>query len=456
MSAVEGGVIRQTSVSQVESFDHNQKGGCERRWWFDRVQGLRPDQDDAQSEGDKGHELLAGYLRTGQTPEGRVKMGKAVRGAILKGELPKPTPDMLVEHRFSGQPKLDAEGKWIPLDESKTLVLGGVPWEGFIDLAFRREGELPEIWDHKFSSDIHLYAKQGKELIKTVQMPVYVLAMQRVWPDAEDWQIVHHNIARTGVDSFVRSAVVHIDEVLERKAHIEGVVERMKLVAPVAAQDDVPFNRKSCHAWRGCPHQSICSAFKEKKVDLSPEELELFKGVDGAPPPAPPTSVAAPSPVPTTTPVDDPSLPPPPTERKKREPKKKLMIEDQSTTPDSVPCDPNLVQGAVYRLPGGEERRFLCTTDGKYSFAALEGTTTPTLLEAGTPVVYVSAPAPTPATASNVKIPGRFHVEIPGRSAAASIPDSQTATLRVPPVVVVFELGPKTLAALAALTAKLG
>ncbi len=287
--------MKSLSVSQIEKFDHKQKGGCERRWWFENVHGLKPDQDDAQSEGEAGHQLLADYFSSGAMPGKRVKMGKAVTGAILKGILPAPGPDLMVETRFDGQPKTDVNGQWLPLVPEKTLWLAGVPLDGFIDLRFRR-GEIPEVGDHKFSTDIDLYARKATDLIRTVQMPVYVLDSLRIWPDAREWKIWHHNVSRRGVASFIRSAVVPVSGVLERKADIEAVIERMKVAELATSQDDVPFNRKSCSAWMGCPMQSHCRAYKENKMSLSAEEQALFADLDGLEVEAP--TEAAPPPVP--------------------------------------------------------------------------------------------------------------------------------------------------------------
>lgn len=316
---VENGLITQLSVSQVESFDPKQTGGCPRRWWFERAQDLRPDQTRQQSDGEAGHALLATYLATGERPKGRVRMGKAVTGAILKGDLPAPGPDLLVEQRFSGQEKFDAAGNWIPLDVAETLHAGGVAWEGFIDLAFRR-GDVPEIWDHKFLSDL-TYAKKPSELIRTVQLPVYVLSQLPYWPDAKTWRIAHHNVSKRGVDSCVRSALVSIDDVRERIADVESVVAQMTAVAPLENQSDVPHARRPgheknpCDAWTGCPHQSICSAFRSSStavlgatpVQLTPEEAAIIGDLDGveldetpapaaAPPPAAPVATPAPKP----------------------------------------------------------------------------------------------------------------------------------------------------------------
>lgn len=299
------------SVSQVERFDTTQPAGCPRAWWFERVRWLRPEQTTAQSEGEAGHALLAEYLATGALPGKRVKMGKMVTGAIVKGDLPKPGDDLIVEQRFDGSPRPPSGAPWPDLDVAETLHVGGEPWDGFIDLAFRR-GPIPEIWDHKFftparpdvSSNPYAYLKRGADLINTVQMPVYVLSQLPYWPDAKQWRIVHHYVSKQGVDSQIRAAVVHLDEVLEQKERIEKVVEQIRITSKAETQNEVPFNHRACSAFSGCPHQSICSAFKEKNtVQLTPEEAALFNDFD-----APAAAPATPAPAPVAQPepvVDD-------------------------------------------------------------------------------------------------------------------------------------------------------
>ncbi len=302
-------IIEQTSVSQVTSYDPAQEGGCPRRFWFERVNDLKPEQDNAQSEGSKGHALFAAWFATGQMPAKRVKMGKHVTAAILKGELPKPGGDLLVEERFDGQPMwrpvvddegqpvLDDDGEpkreWVPLDKANTYWLAGIPWDGAIDLAYRR-GPRPVILDLKFGSDPDANAKRNDQLIKTVQMPIYVHSQMPYWPDAREYEIQHYNIKRSGIHSFMRRAVVTVDQVLERTAQIADLVEEMKGVALATSQDDVPFNRRSCHSWLGCPHQSICNAFKRNQMNFSAEDQDLFNelegvSVDAAPPAAAPS-----------------------------------------------------------------------------------------------------------------------------------------------------------------------
>jgi hypothetical protein len=322
MSAVENGRLAQTSVSQVDLFLN-----CALAWWFQTVHFLKPDQSASAAAGDSGHKLFALHLR-GQPLPKRAQLLKAVSGAIVKGELPKPGPDLLVELRGDGQEKfsertcecghpfiqhdpapgnqpgaackecscLNPAPAWIPLRKDTTLWVGGVPWELFIDLTYRR-GDVPVVLDHKFKAkDLMHTAKQGHELVKTVQMPIYALAMLRRWPDAREFDLTHHYVSRTGVESFMRTGRVSTEEILERRDEIAQVVEQMKGAAAATDQTDVPFNRSWCDKGPiglGCPHQSICRAFKENKVKLKPEEEALFADLDNLDPLAT-TSTTAP------------------------------------------------------------------------------------------------------------------------------------------------------------------
>lgn len=266
------------SVSQVEKFDPEQLGGCQLRWWFEDVRGLRPDSTAVHEDGHQGHALLAHYLTTGVRP-GRVRLGKAVNAVIDSGVLPTPGPDLRVEDRFSLQDHRDASGAWIPLDVRRTLWHAGHPWEGFIDLRFRRgPARAVWVWDHNFSSDIPARALPADRLLRTVQMPVYALNSLRVWPDATVFNLVHLYVSQRGVESFVRQQSVTVEQVQERCAELIPLVRQMDAVRAVTAQDDVPFNRAACHARTGCPHQFRCNAFKRRGTmkDLTDEEKAMF------------------------------------------------------------------------------------------------------------------------------------------------------------------------------------
>lgn len=518
MKTVADGVVQQLSVSRVTTADHTQTGGCERRFYFESVEGRRQRQTGSQADGDAGHALLAHFLEHGKLPDGRRRMKTAVEHAVAKGALPKPGPDMLVERRFSGQPKVDPktcrcghspddhdkggcraalapctcaefDARWVPLDVSKTLHVGGVPFDGFIDLAFRRD-DVPVVLDHKFSSDIDQAAVPNDKLIQTVQLPLYVAVhMDSTWSDAREFKIVHHYVSRVAPHrSFFRKAVVTRDQVLEQMSRITGVVERIKVIARSPSVEELPFNRKACEAYGGCPHQSICSAYKQEenpKVNLSPEELALFAELD-APAPAPvPTPAPAPTVdpleavVPSVTPTADPTLPPPPATK-----------QTGAIMPDCRDCGTSLNPDNASRLRSGEWMHIGCaattatpapvvqataatpapllldtkTVGGNLTSSdpaitlggqVVESTATPAPVtepkKRGRPAKPKAEPAPIAATATlplgETKVDAPIAVSTGGVISGAPIPDFTTTTVTT---TVVYELGPNTLEVLAA------
>lgn len=273
-------MIEALSISQVETFDEEQPGGCPRRYWLERKHGLKPDQTKAQSDGEAGHALLATYLDTGAMPGKRVKMGKTVTAAILKGELPKPGADLIIEARFDGTHR-PPHGAWVPMNVKETLWLAGVPFDGFIDLAYKR-GPRPRIIDFKFSADIDAYARPVEKLIRTVQLPVYARSQRPYWPDAREWEIGHHYIRKTAGHSFPRVTTVSAEQIDERIVEIEAVVEQMKVVHEIEREPDVPFNRRACEIWMGCPHRETCSAYRRNLVSFTAEDLAVFNEIEEA------------------------------------------------------------------------------------------------------------------------------------------------------------------------------
>lgn len=227
--------IRALSASQAERFDPEQVGGCKRRWYFQNVMRLEvPEPEESKNDGHAGHALFATHYRFEGLPK-RSRMLKAVRGAIAKSDLPAPAPDMLIESRFDGQPS--NTGERLPLRTESTLWLGGVAWDGYVDLRFHRAGTIT-VLDHKFSSDIHAYAKS--DLLATVQMPIYALDSLRIWSEAQHVEFVHHYVSRRGVDSFLRRQLVTVEQVRQRGRQIEALVQEMIAVSLVKSPDDVP------------------------------------------------------------------------------------------------------------------------------------------------------------------------------------------------------------------------
>lgn len=449
-------MIHHLSVSQVEHFDETQLGGCPTRWWFENVQGLRDEYGEASKDGTAGHALLAHWLKTGEPPAGRTRMGKAATAVIAKGEL-RPQSNQQVETRFDGQEMYDADGKWIPVDREKTFWLGGYPWDGFVD--HRWFDGVIHVRDHKFTADIAAKEASFPSLIQTIQMPVYALEALRVWPDATGFELIHHYVSRKGTESKMRRELVSLPQLQRRGYEIGQLTIRIAKAATATRPEDVPFNRKACSAGYGCPWQSICPAFKERKVQFTADELSLFsspaKPVATADPvfttatavraPERPPEVAV---IPPDAPPNDPNAPTPDEEKAAKAAAKKAekaAAKEPLIYPDCPACGACLNPENAAKKRGGGFKHIGCTVKEENAIAAKQpvqsSPQTSDIIESGNRPTQATAipppPEPTPAPTEEQK-------EL-ARKLAAKL----TEKIQIQRVVI--ELGPETLAILRAL-----
>ncbi len=477
MPVVENGIIRNLSVSQAERFDRSQLGGCETRWWFENVQGLRQPDSDATDDGNAGHALLAHWLATGEPPQGRVRMGKAVTAVIAKGEL-QPVPGQQIETRFDGQPQRDAGGKWIPVDREKTLWLGGLPWDGFIDQ--RWFDGVVHVRDHKFSADIVAKEADYPSLIQTIQMPLYALDSLRQWPDASQFELIHHYVSRKGTESKMRRELVTLPQVQRRAYEIGQLTVRMTEAAKATRPEDVPFNRKACSAGYGCPHQSICPAFKERKVEFTAAEIDLFNspakptpafnpdghvtsrripesdlGVMPAPVAATPDVIPV-SIIPPDAPPNDPNAPTPDQEKAAKAAAKKTekaAAKEPLIWPDCADCGTALNPDNAAKRRGGGFKHINC---GKFpqkeTEQAIANAIAPLadIVESSKPrPSQATAIAPTPEPDRATTAPPIAPEAIDANELGQKLAKRLIEKLQVQRVII--ELGPETLAVLRAL-----
>lgn len=145
--AVIEGQLVYTSVSAMQKAD-NDHGGCLRQWYFKYVQRL-PDSPPGKGQlrGIQGHGRIEKYLRHSiNVLDERERLG------IVRGLIPTPGPDLLVEEHF-GTPT--------------PLLAQGVPMVGYIDLInprFLSEGVL-DITDWKFKASIEKYGASADDLV---------------------------------------------------------------------------------------------------------------------------------------------------------------------------------------------------------------------------------------------------------------------------------------------------
>ena len=244
--AVINGQLQHLSVTAITSFDPKEFGGCNRRWWFKYVAGLPEEPQLSQITGAKIHKAIEGFLLNG-TPVNNPVVGA---GAHF---LPERSPNILVELPTAG-----------------VLTAAGIPMKGFIDvynkspLYIDSMGQVQamspnqvEVLDWKTTSDLR-YAKTGKELL-TTQMVGYAKFAITTQPELTSVRLSHVYFQTKGRPGAVKnSTIISLDNILERYQAIETVAENIKQVALLTEASEVPANRASCSAYRGCPFLNSC------------------------------------------------------------------------------------------------------------------------------------------------------------------------------------------------------
>ncbi len=257
------GIVRRTSVSALQMADDSTSAGCLRKWWYDKVMGRSEPTTKAQANGTRLHGEMEAYLKTGEP---------RLSDQILRHLhfVPRPGSDLLVEHPTI--PELSDGSSGLHL---APLRAAGIPVVGFIDLVHDRltnqggteieDTDDPpgtvEVIDWKFPGSMD-FAKQGRELVKTIQMAGYGKYVFEVVPDAKLVRLSHGYMPTRGRGS---KATVRADRDTIEKSweHAESVARSTVDAARETDADKVTANRRACRAYnKQCIHASngYCTA----------------------------------------------------------------------------------------------------------------------------------------------------------------------------------------------------
>lgn len=267
------GVIQHLSVSQINSFNPNEDGGCNARWHFVKVQGKKEPERDFNKTGTAVHAQLKHYLQSGEDVLGRI----ARAGLNL---LPPRGEGLRFEWGLHDKPQpVDDKGKalnYFPPQESLVKV-AGISLIGFIDVIDPRpvhvlengsliqEPGVVEVLDHKTTSNWK-WAKSREKLPETSQMNGYGVFASVKFPWATHVR-QSHLVYLTSAEEPARKAsiVVPVTEIQHRwRSVVEPLVEKMKWVAK-QPEEKVEGNLGACEAYGGCPHKLYCGTFKNRK-----------------------------------------------------------------------------------------------------------------------------------------------------------------------------------------------
>jgi CRISPR/Cas system-associated exonuclease Cas4 (RecB family) len=244
-----------TSASGITTADPNSYGGCNRRWWYEKVGGKEAPTTAAMTGGTALHSEVESRLRTGsslQTP-------LALAGGMF---VPQPGNGLLVEQPIHF------------LTRNSVHIFGHVDLYNLRQQYIDPEGVLQqdppwsfETKDWKTTSSFE-YAKSERELGDNIQLNTYGKAGFLAWPDMEHGRFTHVYFLTRGTPKSKLVTIRRTREQIEtRWEYAEAVVRSMSDITRETSAERVEPNLKSCSAYRGCPHRDYCSAAGKTSLD---------------------------------------------------------------------------------------------------------------------------------------------------------------------------------------------
>ncbi len=439
------GVIQHLSVSQLNSFNPEEDGGCNLRWMYAKVLGKKEPEHDFNVLGTQVHNQQKHFLTTGEDVLGEI----ARAGLHL---LPRKDSALRVEWGLHDKPQpVDKSGKavnYFPPQES-LVTAAGVKLIGFIDLIDPRPDHiLPdgsiihepgtvEVIDHKTTSGFK-WAKEGEKLIYTSQMPGYGMFVAAKYPWAKQVRLSHiYYLTKGAPEAKKKTHVFSMDEI-KRRWHsvVEPMAENMKAVAALKDEHEVEGNLNACEAFRGCAHKAYCHTYKNQSA-LKRIKMGLLKSRNAAPA-AVNGSAAATNGATATNTTPWIGTPPPQVGAAAVEaaPKKTLgSIFKDTSTPD-VPAAAGLLVGAAvagvdYVTPAGAVVNFSSEAGPGWRVFTPKAGGPPQVLDSNSSLTVVpppAPPAPPPAVAAPAKRgPGRPKKNANAAEAAGAAPAAEAA-----------------------------
>lgn len=234
---------------------------CKRKWWFQSVLGIKPPEHPSAALGTEVHAQLEKYLIDGTLPDDS-KAGKIAFPGLV--HLPKPGT-VTVELNMEDH------------KDTLRLQLAGVDVTGRIDVFNAAGVDMPEVLDHKSTSDLK-WAKSEDELKTNPQMIIYA-------------KFARHFLQTKGMNiNFVRTAhivyltkgkpharptsvVLSNEHVDEQWGHLTNVVEQMKLTSVLTAPAQAEPTEAACNKYGGCYFRDKCRVLKNMGKNNDLEDL---------------------------------------------------------------------------------------------------------------------------------------------------------------------------------------
>lgn len=254
--AVENGVLKSVSASQIRNWQQ-----CQRKWWFEKVGGFKPEATAPQQQGEMLHNSLERYFKYGEaltheSSQRAVELINAPRKILLLSEYPK--------------------------NYKLNLLAAGVPVKGRIDLLDLnplKRGVL-RILDFKTSNNFD-YNKSEEDLARDIQMMMYAhWAFSRF--DIQYVQAAHIYIHKKQTAAkLIETEGLDKTHVSGIYSQVESLVEKMAVTAGAETHTKVPKTESACYAYgKPCPFLEMCASNKtvnELKQEMEKQNVDFLE-----------------------------------------------------------------------------------------------------------------------------------------------------------------------------------
>ena len=309
-SSVKDGQLRFSSVSQIKTFDPNTDGGCNRKWWYQYIDGKKPAKTAALLFGDEQAKTLEHYLKTGEdTLPPILRAAKKffpAPGSDLDVELPLARDiekALAIREKLIKFPRILLQQEYQRLVEQLLieagLVAADVPIIGKADFRHQRgefidedgiiqkedaDKRVVEIGDLKTVARISPqkilrgesagtvlpgYAKKTSELATDIQLVGYGKHATLRYPEATHIRLSLIYAQKRTFCGAKRTTLVPVERIKETWATlVEPIVRDMQRVALIKDIASVTPNPSACDAFmhvneqgvnvKGCPHRYYC------------------------------------------------------------------------------------------------------------------------------------------------------------------------------------------------------
>jgi hypothetical protein len=249
------------SASAVETFKD-----CKRKWAYAYILRMEQPRSPAAEIGNKVHDVLENYLKTGEKPEEENNR---------YWRIAEPGLQFLPEVESTG-----VTGSWC-VEEWVKCQCGPLPFVGKVDLYNLEDFDNIQIDDHKTTGDgSWRWAKSPKQLAEHVQPNAYAWALVKMHnlpiPEYVDFRHIYYCTKGTPNSMEVRAKNVPWSQIEETWRKLELISEQMAVLATTKdTPEEIEATVTSCKKYGGCPYAEVCEASPLNRNKIEIEDVQI-------------------------------------------------------------------------------------------------------------------------------------------------------------------------------------